>query len=171
MAKSEERTTTIATRVAVLVGSLLACSTTMGTSADDSIIRTEGRIHFDVYEGAVCGDAGPSPVGRCSRAIYTGGLDGKGDTAIQRMEPLLPEGMFFVSETEVLRLADGELHSRVNAVFNSKSPERELASLHTILDGTGRYAGASGHIRLWRTNEEVIEYVAVIHLGAVETAP
>ena len=72
--------------------------------------------------------------------------------------------MFFVAETEVLRLPDGELRSLVNAVFHSTSPDLEVVSLHTVTGGTGRYAGASGHIRLWRAAGELFEYVAVIRL-------
>jgi hypothetical protein len=74
-----------------------------------------------VYDAAVCGDAGPSPAGRCSRATYTGGLNGSGDTAIQRFEPVAPDGMFYVTENEVLRLPDGEIRSGVNAVFHNTS--------------------------------------------------
>jgi len=100
-----------------------------------------------------------------------GGLDGNGDTAIQRLEALAPDGMFFVSEVEVLRLPDGELRSLVNAVFHSKSPDLEVVSLHTITGGTGRYAAASGHIRLWRAAGELFEYVAVIRLKPASPLP
>jgi hypothetical protein len=151
----------------VVLASLLACSTTTGTvPGNDDVIRASGSIRFEVYDGAVCGDAGPSPVGRCSRATYTGGLNGNGDTAIQRLEAVAPDGMFFVTENEVLRLSDGELRSSVNAVFHSKSPDREVASLHAVTGGTGRYAGASGYIRLWRSDGDAFEYVAVIRLRA-----
>jgi hypothetical protein len=163
----------VAIGVAFLVlASLLSCSaTTGGVPVNGDVIRTSGSIRFEVYDGAVCGDAGPSPVGRCSRATYTGGLDGKGDTAIQRFEPLAPDGMFFVAETEVLRLPDGDLRTLVNAVFHSKSPDAEVVSLHTVTGGTGRYAGASGHIRLWRAAGELFEYVAVIRLQPASPLP
>jgi hypothetical protein len=143
----------------------------MGVRPEGDVIRTSGSIRFEVYEGAVCGDAGSSPVGRCSRATYTGGLRGVGHTAIQRLEAVAPDGMFFVTENEVLGLTDGQLRSLVNAVFHSKSPDGEVASLHTITGGTGRYAGASGHIQLWRAHGERFDYVAVVRLGAAETAP
>ena len=77
--------------------------------------------------------------------------------------------MIFVSENEVLRLADGDIQGRVNAVFHNQSSDREVASLHTITGGTGRYAGASGYIRLWRADGdppgEIMQYEAVIHLA------
>jgi hypothetical protein len=151
---------------------LLSCSAHTGlASLDGSVVRTSGSIRFEVYEGAMCGDAGPSPVGRCSHENYTGGLSGSGDTAIQRLEPVAPDGMFFVTENEVLRLPDGELRSLVNAVFHSKSPDLEVASLHTITGGTGRYADASGHIQLWRADGELFEYVAVVRLKASSVSP
>jgi len=46
-----------------------------------------------------------------------------------------------------------------------QSADREVASLHTITGGTGRYAGASGYIRLWNGEGELLEYEAVIHLA------
>jgi hypothetical protein len=146
---------------------LLSCaSTTRSVAVDGGVIRASGSVRFEVYGGSVCGDAGPSPAGRCSRATYTGGLKGSGDTAIQRFEAVTPDGVFFVTENEVLRLPDGELRSGVNAVFHSNSPDREVASLHTITGGTGRYSGASGYIRLWRAEGELFEYVTVIRLAA-----
>jgi hypothetical protein len=154
----------------VWLGSL-GCSAMSGTVAgEDGILRASGNIRFEIYQDSVCGRAGPSPVGRCSRSSYTGGLHGDGDTAIQRLEPLTPDGMYFVSENEVLRLPDGELRSAVNAVFHDTSHDREVASLHTVTGGTGRYAGASGHIRLWRADGEVFAYVATIRLGTEHTA-
>jgi hypothetical protein len=156
----------------VALASLLSCSATTGAApGNDDVIRTSGSIRFEVYDGAMCGDAGPSPIGRCSRATYMGGLQGNGDTAIQRLEAVAPDGLFFVTENEVLRLSDGELRSLVNAVFHSQSPDREVASLHTVTGGTGRCAGASGHIRLWRARGDVFEYVAVIRLVSAVVAP
>jgi hypothetical protein len=152
--------------------SLVSCaSTTRSVVNDGDVIRVSGSVRFEVYDAAVCGDAGPSPAGRCSRATYTGGLNGSGDTAIQRFEALTPDGMFFVTENEVLRLPDGDLRSGVNAVFHNNSPDREVASLHTITGGTGRYSGASGHIRLSRADGELFEYVAVIRLEASPVSP
>lgn len=164
---------TLARSVAVLVaGSLLSCSSaTGGMWVNGDVIRTSGSIRFEVYKGALCGDAGPSPVGQCSRETYSGGLRGSGDTAVQRLEAVPPAGMFFVTETEVLRLRDGELHSLVNAVFHSASADLEVASLHSVTGGTGRYAGASGHIRLWREDGELFKYVAVIRLKPESLSP
>ena len=79
--------------------------------------------------------------------------------------------MFFITENELLRLPDGDLRSVVNAMFRNQSPDREVASLQTVTGGTGRYAGASGHIRLWRAEGERFEYVAVIRLGASSPSP
>jgi hypothetical protein len=64
------------------------------------------------------------------------------------MEPVEPGGVVTITEKEVLHLADGALTARINAVLHEKSPDREV-SFHTITGGSGRYAGASGHIRLW----------------------
>jgi len=158
--------------VLVTLPGLSSCSATTGSVAiDGDLVRASGSVRFEVYDAAVCGDAGPSPAGRCSRATYTGGLGGSGDTSIQRFEPVAPDGMFFVTENEVLRLPDGEIRSGVNAVFHSKSPDREVVSLHTITGGTGRYSGASGHIRLWRADGELFEYVALIRLATASALP
>ncbi|HXK24243.1 MAG TPA: hypothetical protein VMS55_16355 [Myxococcota bacterium] len=124
-----------------------------------------GRVRFEIYQAASCEVVGPSPIGSCSRGRYSGDLEGTGYYATQKWEPLTPEGMVYVSENEVLRLAAGDLHGRVNAVFHNQSRDREVASLHTIIGGTGRYAGASGYIRLWRVGGELFEYEAVIHLA------
>ena len=90
----------------------------------------------------------PEPLGRCSREAYTGDLRGSGDTAFVSMTPVDPPGLTVIAENEVLHLADGELHARVNAVFNAAAKYPEFSSMHTITGGTGRYAGASGFIQL-----------------------
>jgi hypothetical protein len=149
-----------------------ACSTAAGPARHDDTIHAAGEIRFEIYQAANCEVVGPSPIGSCARGRYSGGFVGTGYYAIQKWEPLTPEGMVFVSENEVLRLADGELHGRVNAVFHNQSADREIASLHTITGGTGRYAGASGYIRLWNGTGELVEYEAVIHLAdTVAEAP
>jgi hypothetical protein len=150
----------------LVLSGLLGCFATAGGGSDDGTWRPAGRIEFEVYEAPVCGDAGASPLGSCSRERYTGGLEGSGDTAVQSMEPVPPAGVFSITENELLRLADGTLTTRVNAVFNSKSPEREVISFHTITGGTGRYAGASGYIRLWgHAGRDDYEYAALIRLA------
>jgi len=151
---------------------LVACATAAGPARQGDTIRASGEIRFEIYQAADCEVVGASPIGSCSRGRYSGGLVGTGYYAIQKWEPLAPEGMVYVSENEVLRLADGEIHGRVNAVFHNQSPDREVASLHTITGGTGRYAGASGYIRLWNGQGELLEYEAVIHLAdTVAEAP
>jgi len=80
------------------------------------------------------------------------------------MDPIEPDGLAYITENEVLRLADGELTAKVDAVF--QAPDREYVSLHTIIAGTGRYAGATGNIQLRGDGSEiVVEYVAVIRLA------
>jgi hypothetical protein len=155
---------------------LVACSTTTVRAREGGTIRAAGEIRFEIYQAADCEVVGASPIGSCSRGRYSGGLVGTGYYAIQRWEPLTPEGMVFVSENEVLRLEDGEIHGRVNAVFHNQSSDREVVSLHTVTGGTGRYTGASGYIRLWRADgapaSEIMQYEAVIHLAdTVAEAP
>ena len=148
----------------LLLSGLVSCSAAVGGSGDGAW-RAVGRIAFEVYEAPVCGDAGPSPLGRCSRETYTGGLEGDGDTAVQSMEPVPPDGVFTITENELLRLGDGTLTTRINAVYNQKSPEREVISFHTITAGTGRYAGAAGYIRPWgHASSGDFEYAALIRL-------
>lgn len=151
---------------ALLVSCGLGC-TTASPSNDHGAWRPTGRIEFEVYRAAICEDAGPSPIERCSRETYSGGLSGRGATAVQSMEPVEPDGVVTITENEVLHLADGTLTTRINAVFHSNSPDREVISFHTIVAGTGRYEGASGHIRLWGNAREDGEYhyEAVIRLA------
>ena len=147
---------------------LIACSTQPRNRGRDAI-EASGELRFENYQASDCEVAGPSPVERCSRGHYTGGLEATGYYAVQSMQPSAPDGIVFITEKEVLRLADGELYGRVNAVFNSKSPDGEVASLHTITGGTGRYSGASGYIQLWRERGETFGYTALIHLVAPGT--
>ena len=126
-----------------------ACGGTAVGSSDGPLL-VEGSIAFEVYESPVCGDAGPSPLGRCSRETYTGGLQGRGDTAVHSMTPVEPEGLVSITENEVLHLQGGDLHARVNAVYHGTSPDGEFSSMHTIVGGTGRYAGATGFLQLHR---------------------
>ena len=64
------------------------------------------------------------------------------------MTPVEPEGLVSITENEVLHLQGGDLHARVNAVYHGTSPDGEFSSMHTIVGGTGRYAGATGFLQL-----------------------
>jgi hypothetical protein len=150
---------------------LLSCSSLASGARQDATIEASGEIRFEIYQAATCEGAGPSPVASCSRGHYSGGLEGTGYYAVQSFAPSTPDGMTFITEKEVLRLADGDLYGLVNAVFDSRSADGEVASIHSITGGTGRYAGASGFIRLWRASGERFEYVAVIRLAQEEGAP
>jgi hypothetical protein len=149
-------------------GAALVIACTALPDRERDTIEVSGDLRFDLYQASRCEVVGPSPVGSCSRGHYSGGLEGTGYYAVQSMQPTTPDGVLFITENEVLRLADGELYGRVNAAYHSKSPDGEVSSLHTITGGTGRYAGASGYIRLWRAHGERFEYAAVIHLAAPE---
>ena len=91
-------------------------------------------------------------------------MRGRGDTAIQSMTPIEPAGLLAITENEVLHLLDGDLTTRVNAVYNAASPDREFASMHTIVGGTGPYAGATGFLQLSGRAERECDYVGRIHL-------
>lgn len=157
-----------AIHLTLLLGSLtLACSTT-GVPSSAGTWRAEGRIVFEVYQAPVCGAAGPSAIGSCSRETYTGALQGHGDTAVQSMSPVEPDGVVSITENEVIHLADGEITAKINAVYHAESPDHEFISMHTIVGGSGRYAGASGYIRLWGhggADPAADRYLAVIRLA------
>ena len=145
--------------------SILACSTSGGTSSDGSV-RVEGHIAFEVYEAPVCGDAGSSALGRCSRETYTGSIEGDGDTAVTSMNPVEPDGVVSITENEVIHLPDGDITSKINAVYHAESPDRPFISMHTITGGNGKYAQASGYIRLWgQGGADGADYLAVIRLA------
>jgi hypothetical protein len=149
--------------VAVLLAAgALGCGG-MGGPADGAL-RVAGSIAFEVYESPVCGDAGPSPVGRCSRETYTGDLRGSGDTAVLSLTPVDPPGLVVIAENEVLRLPDGELHARVNGVFNGAAKDPEFSSMHTITGGTGRWASATGFLQLTGRGFVECSYVGRIRI-------
>ncbi len=158
-----------AVRLAPLLGliaaSTLACSTDGGGASGDSV-RIEGHVAFEVYEAPVCGDAGVSLLGRCSRETYTGSIEGDGATAVTSMNPVEPAGVFSITENEIIHLPDGDLTAKVNAVYHGESPDRPYISMHVITGGNGKYAQATGYIRLWGYGDRgPADYLAVIRLA------
>jgi len=136
----------------------LACS---HLPLGDSPEPLRGRIHFEVYGGPACA----SPVGVCSRETYSGGIEGTGETVVQRFTPSDPSQVVFIQEDEVLHLDGGDLTSKISAAYDSSSPQLPVSSLHLITGGTGRYAGASGYVQLWGNTVDGssdADYVAVI---------
>jgi hypothetical protein len=141
-----------------------ACSTSGASSAET--VRIEGHVSFEVYEAPICGDAGVSLLGRCSRETYTGAIEGDGDTAVTSMNPVEPAGVFSITENEVIHLSDGDITAKVNAVYHGESPDQPYISMHIITGGNGKYAQASGYIRLWGNGGGgLADYLAVIRLG------
>ena len=155
-----------AIQLALLLASLsLACSTSGGSSSDDSV-RVGGHVVLEAYEAPVCGDAGVSLLGRCSSETFTGTIEGDGDVAVTSNDPVEPEGVVSITEDEVIHLRDGDITAKVNAVYQAESPDRAFVSLHTITGGNGRYAQASGYIRVWGSAAaEQADYIAAIHLA------
>ena len=143
----------------------LACSTSGGAANGDSL-RVEGHVALEAYEGPLCGDAGVSLLGRCSRETYTGSIEGDADVAVTSMNPLEPDGVVSIAENEVIHLSDGDITAKVNAVYHSESPDHPFVSMHTVTGGNGRYAQASGYIHVWGSADaELADYLAVIRLA------
>jgi hypothetical protein len=80
------------------------------------------------------------------------------------MTPIEPAGLVAIVESEVLHLPDGDLTTRVNAVYHSTSPDVEFSSMHTIVGGTGRYEGATGFLQLRGRGGLECDYVGRIYL-------
>ena len=97
----EHRRRSIPAGLALLLAVAARCAGTAGGSSGASL-RVAGQIAFETYRSPVCGDAGPSPLGRCSRESCTGDMRGRGDTAIQSMTPIEPAGLLVITENEVL---------------------------------------------------------------------
>ena len=128
--------------------------------------RVAGKIDFEVYNAPICGGAGPSPTSQCSRAHYSGSIQALGETAVQRFAPMDDvSGLVFITENEVIHFADGDLKTRVNAVFHAKSADAEFVSMHTVVGGSGRYEGASGHLQLKGHGGKDTDYEGVIRLA------
>jgi hypothetical protein len=128
--------------------------------------RVAGKIDFEVYNAPICGGAGPSPSSQCSRAHYTGSIQALGETAVQRFAPMDDvSGLVFITENEVIHFPDGDLKTRVNAVFHAKSSDAEFVSMHTVVGGTGRYEGATGHLQLKGHGAKDTDYEGVIRLA------
>lgn len=155
-----------ALRLALLAALALGCSTSGGSLDGDDPVRVQGHLSLDAYEGPVCGDAGVSLLGRCSRETYTGTIEGDGDIAVTSIAPVEPNGVVSIKEDEVIHLEGGDITAKVNAVYQAESPDRAFISMHTITGGNGRYAQATGYIRVWGdAAAELADYVAVIRLA------
>ena len=143
----------------------LACSTSGGSSGGASV-RVDGYVTLEFSEQPVCGDAGVSVLGRCAHETFTGSVEGDGDLAVTSITPVEPDGVVAITEDEVIHLEGGNVTAKVNAVYQAESSDRAFVSLHTLTGGDGRYAGASGYIRVFGSAaSERADYVAVIRLA------
>src|SRR5262249_16050933 len=57
--------------------------------------------------------------------------------------------VYFITANLVLHTRNGDLNMQEDAASNQDPSHGDLGDVVTILGGTGRWAGATGHLRVW----------------------
>ncbi len=126
------------------------------------------RTVYGHFINQVLVPAGPdcnSPVGFCVSGKAIGGLKGDFLATIMTFTPAPNVGetqVAFITANLVLQTRYGDLVMRENAASNQDpNGHGDLGSVVTVVGGTGKWAGATGRLRVWgnlTVNESDVNY-------------
>lgn len=126
------------------------------------------RTVYGHFINQVIVPAGPtcsSPVGFCVSGRAIGGLRGNFLSTTMTFTPapnVSDTQVFFITANLVLRTRDGDLSMQENAASNQDpNGHGDLGNVVTVVGGTGKWAGATGRLRVWgnlTVNERDVNY-------------
>jgi hypothetical protein len=143
---------------------LLAVALVSGSTAEAASCKTaRGKLTLNTVTGPEC----TSPVGLCTSTVLTGGLSGHVFTTATSITPTADTpttSVVLVTADAVITTDKGTLSLKEAVVLQTSGPG-EFSGLHTVVAGTGEWAGATGVFRVDGTfdgSTAVGEYVAEI---------
>ena len=135
--------------ISVALLTAVALPLTMGSGHAESKCKpVKGRIVSELLTGPEC----TSPVGLCTSGRFIGGI--KGDfvfiaTSLTRHQDTLVTDVVHYTGDITISTRHGDIFDKDAGAFNPVSGSTgDVGAVSTITGGTGRYAGASGRIRI-----------------------
>lgn len=125
----------------VAASSITALAIAAGKSGDQGM--SGGFVGGPPFGGPDC----PSPIDICATATFTGTVHGPATVVITSLEPTSEPGVLVGVGDIVVQDPRGELRCTESIVVNfTPGGDSEEGWICRVTGGTGRFAGASGHI-------------------------
>jgi hypothetical protein len=126
---------------------LLAVALVTGSTAEAASCKTaKGKVTLNSVTGLEC----TSPVGLCVSGPLTGGLSGHTFATVTSITPTADTpttSVVFLTADSVITTDKGTLSLKEALAFQTSGPG-EFSGLHTVVAGTGEWAGATGVFRV-----------------------
>ena len=139
--------------VAVLAGACLAAGAASAVvMADGQNPEPQGQFSFSPHVIVGC------PVGAvlCTNVTYTGDIQGSGPLVLLAIVPSPTVGVNYFNGKQTIHTAQGDLRCDLNGATNTLGAQGEFGEICSITGGTGAYAHAKGHLRMFGTSTNVL---------------
>jgi hypothetical protein len=141
-ARRWRRRTAVLGAAACLAGAALDAS---GVAGADNSNQPSGQFSFTGHLLTGC------PVGAvlCTHVTLTGGVSGTGTLSLLTLIPSVTVGVDYFDGKLALNTADGKFNCDLNGALDMlPSRQGEFGEICVITGGTGKYAHATGHLRM-----------------------
>ncbi|PFG97857.1 hypothetical protein A8924_5315 [Saccharopolyspora erythraea NRRL 2338] len=118
------------------------------TGAGPESLQADGSITSRTIKGPAC----KSPVGRCFVATFEGTLEGPAEFVANSVKQTPQPGMILINGNFVIHDKRGDITCIEDSLLNTApgsdgEPDGEFVFLCEITGGTGKWAGATGHLQ------------------------